>query len=165
VTSEAYHGTTSHCQCDVSPADGTSDHRLGKHVATVPAPDSYRPGGRRTLGTSSTIRSRTAFDSLRASGVQSLSIPGRHLMAPTASLSDPAVLGPALRSAHQAGAVMIADEVPARVRTNRFGVLGLRPGTDRPDLVTNGQTDGNGCPVAAMVARPEVLQPFGTEVP
>lgn len=163
VTSEAYHGTTS-IVADVSPAMGR-DHRLGDHVATVPAPDSYRRGGGAPLGVWFATQVTAAFDSLRARGVRPSAFLVDTIMASDGVLSDPSVLGPALRSVHQAGAVMIADEVqPGFARTGsafwgfaRHGIV--------PDLVTLGKPMGNGVPVAAMVARPEVLEPFATEVP
>jgi 4-aminobutyrate aminotransferase-like enzyme len=163
VTSEAYHGTTALCS-DVSPAMG-SDHRLGEDVETVPAPDSYRLRPPEGLGEWFAAELRGAFDRLRSRGVRPAAFLVDSIMASDGVLSDPSVLGPAIREAHAAGAVLICDEVqPGFARTGstmwgfaRHGIV--------PDLVTMGKPMGNGVPVAAVVAKPEVLDTFGTEVP
>ncbi|HEX2074225.1 MAG TPA: aspartate aminotransferase family protein [Geodermatophilus sp.] len=163
VTAEAYHGTTS-LVADVSPAMG-SDHPLGSFAAAVPAPDAYRRGGGEQLGEWFAGRITAAFDELRSRGIRPAAFLADTIFASDGVLSDPAVLGPAVRAVHAAGALFVADEVqPGFARTGasfwgfaRHGVV--------PDLVTLGKPMGNGVPVAAMVGRREIVGRFGAEVP
>ena len=163
VTSEAYHGTTALC-ADVSPAMGTN-HRLGDTVVKVAAPDSYRLGGGAALGAWFARRVTDAFGRLDSRGIRPAALLVDTIFASDGVLSDPAILGPAVDAAHRAGAIFIADEVqPGFARTGAAFWGFARHGTV-PDLVTMGKPMGNGIPVAAMAARPEVLAAFGTDVP
>jgi 4-aminobutyrate aminotransferase-like enzyme len=163
VTSEAYHGTTA-LVADLSPAMG-KDHVLGAHVMTVPAPDGYRLNPQEGLGEWFAGQLAKAFESMRERGIRPAGFIADTIFASDGVLSDPSVLGPAVRAVHEAGAVFIADEVqPGFARTGesfwgfaRHGVV--------PDLVTLGKPMGNGIPVAAMVARNSVLSSFGEDVP
>jgi 4-aminobutyrate aminotransferase-like enzyme len=163
VTAEAYHGTTA-LVAEVSPAMG-SDHPLGAATAVVPAPDAYRRGGGEQLGAWFAAQISAAFDGLRSRGIRPAAFLADTIFASDGVLSDPAVLAPAVRAVHAAGALFIADEVqPGFARTGaafwgfaRHGVV--------PDLVTLGKPMGNGVPVAAMVGRRESVGRFGAEVP
>lgn len=64
----------------------------------------------------------------------------------------------------KAGGLFIADEVQPGFGRLGEGMWGFaRHGLD-PDIVTLGKPMGNGHPVAAMVARPEVLEPFARDM-
>ncbi|GAA1279151.1 aspartate aminotransferase family protein [Pseudonocardia aurantiaca] len=163
VTAEAYHGTTS-LVADVSPAMGR-EHPLGSFTTLVPAPDAYRRGGGAQLGEWFAGEITAAFGRLRSSGVRPAAFLADTIFASDGVLSDPAVLGPAVRAVHQEGALFIADEVqPGFARTGasfwgfaRHGVV--------PDLVSLGKPMGNGVPVAGMVGRSEIVDRFGSEIP
>ena len=77
-------------------------------------------------------------------------------------IADPAgFLAPALGRVRAAGAIFIADEVQAGFARTGAAMWGFARHGLVPDLVTMGKPMGNGHPVAAMVAKPELLQPFG----
>ena len=62
----------------------------------------------------------------------------------------------------KAGGLFIADEVQAGFGRLGDGMWGFARHGLEPDIVTLGKPMGNGHPVAAMVVRPEVLEPFAT---
>jgi 4-aminobutyrate aminotransferase-like enzyme len=163
VTSEAYHGTTA-LVAGASPAMGKG-HVLDPHTSVIPAPDSYRLTPEEGLGEWFARQITEAFETMRERGIRPAAFLADTIFASDGVLSDASVLGPAVQAVHKAGAVFIADEVqPGFARTGesfwgfaRHGVV--------PDLVTLGKPMGNGVPVAAMVAKSEVLRGFGEEVP
>ncbi len=61
---------------------------------------------------------------------------------------------------HKAGGLFIADEVQPGFGRLGEGMWGFARHGLEPDIVTLGKPMGNGHPVAAMVVRPEVLEPF-----
>lgn len=65
------------------------------------------------------------------------------------------------RTAHEHGALMIADEVLTGFRVHRAGYWGLVDGTPdayQPDLLTFGKVIGGGMPVAALGGSAELMQ-------
>lgn len=163
VTSEAYHGTTA-LVAGLSPAMG-KDHALDPHTTAITAPDGYRLTPEEGLGEWFARQITEAFESMREKGIRPAAFLADTIFASDGVLSDPGVLAPAVRAVHDAGALFIADEVqPGFARTGEafwgFARHGLVP-----DLVTLGKPMGNGIPVAAMVARSEILRSFGEEIP
>eukprot|EP01035_Chromulina_nebulosa_P039045 gene39046-52749_t len=76
--------------------------------------------------------------------------------------ADPAgFLAPAAAAIREAGGLMIADEVQPGFGRTGAGMWGFSRHGIVPDIVTMGKPMGNGHPVAAMVARPEILERFG----
>ena len=72
----------------------------------------------------------------------------------------PDLLGPAVRAVREAGGLVLCDEVQpgfGRIGTHMWGhgAIGLEP-----DVVTLGKPMANGHPVAAVVARPELMTAF-----
>ncbi len=63
-----------------------------------------------------------------------------------------------------AGGLFIADEVQPGFGRLGEGMWGFARHGLEPDIVTLGKPMGNGHPVAAMVARPEVLEPFARDM-
>jgi 4-aminobutyrate aminotransferase-like enzyme len=63
-----------------------------------------------------------------------------------------------------AGGLFIADEVQPGFGRLGEGMWGFARHDLQPDIVTIGKPMGNGHPVAAMVARPEVLAPFARDM-
>jgi 4-aminobutyrate aminotransferase-like enzyme len=159
VTEAAYHGNT-WATTEVSPS-ALRTGRLGPHVRTVPAPGAF--GADPGPGFAAAVAEAAA--ELRRAG-----------HAPAAFLCDsifssdgvhadpPGFLAAAVDAARQAGALWIADEVqPGFARTgDAFWGFARHGGT--PDIVTMGKPIGNGYPMAAMAARPELLEPFAASV-
>jgi 4-aminobutyrate aminotransferase-like enzyme len=151
ITDFAYHGGTD-LIAGMSPEDGNP---LGPGVYTVPPPLGAESAG--AFGE----QVRRCIERMRADGVRLAA-----LLLDTAFASDgvathpPGFLAEAVAHVRAAGGLFIADEVQPG-----FGRLGERMwGFQRhgvaPDLVTMGKPMGNGHPVAAVAARPEVLAEF-----
>jgi len=64
----------------------------------------------------------------------------------------------------KAGGLFIADEVQPGFGRLGEGMWGFTRYGIEPDIVTIGKPMGNGHPIAAMVARPEVLEPFARDM-
>jgi 4-aminobutyrate aminotransferase-like enzyme len=160
VTRDAYHGNTASVMA-ISPALGDAA-KLGPHIRTVPAPDSYRYPDAAARFAADVAR---AVDDLRENGIRVSCLIADTIFSSDGIYPDPAVLGPAVDIVHRHGGVFIADEVqPGFARTgdtmwgfDRHGVV--------PDIVTMAKPMGNGMPVAAMAARDHVLWPFAAQVP
>jgi 4-aminobutyrate aminotransferase-like enzyme len=72
-------------------------------------------------------------------------------------------LADAVAIMRKAGGLFIADEVQPGFGRLGEGMWGFARHGLEPDIVTLGKPMGNGHPVAAMVARPEVLEPFARD--
>ena len=59
------------------------------------------------------------------------------------------------------GGLFVADEVQAGFARTGQAMWGFRRHRIEPDLVTMGKPMGNGMPIAAVAARPELLDAFG----
>ena len=161
ATDNTYHGNTA-----ATSALSTRRPPIGgypPHVRLVPAPDSLRP-----LGGSAEAQPQAFADNiaraiadLQAAG---FGFSGMMLCPAFANEGVPAVapgfLDPAVAVIRAAGGLVIADEVQpgfGRSATHFWGhqALGFAP-----DIVTLGKPMGNGYPVAAVVARPDVMAAF-----
>lgn len=159
VTSFAYHGVTA-ALAELSPSLGAASG-LGKHIVTIPAPDSYRTSPE-YLSTYFEKCVRQAIDELIQTGTRPAA-----LLVDSVFASDGVYVDPpgfwrgAVEAVRQAGGLFIADEVQSG-----FGRSGRMWGFQRhgisPDIVTMGKPMANGHPVAAMVCRPEILASFGS---
>ena len=159
VTRLAYHGVTVAIS-EMSPSLGDGI-KLGEHVRTVPAPDLYRANGQ-DVGEAFAQAVWEAIADMAAHGIRPAALLVDTIFSSDGVFSDPpGFLQPAVAAIREAGGLFIADEVqPGFGRTGeamwgfmRHGVL--------PDMVTMGKPMGNGHPIAAMVARPEILERFG----
>ncbi len=70
----------------------------------------------------------------------------------------------AVAAIRRAGGLFIADEVQPGFGRLGAGMWGYARHDLEPDIVTLGKPMGNGYPVAAMVARPDVLAPFARDM-
>jgi 4-aminobutyrate aminotransferase-like enzyme len=78
--------------------------------------------------------------------------------------ADPAgFLEPAVDAVRRAGGLFVADEVQPGFGRTGDAMWGFQRHSLVPDIVTLGKPMGNGYPVAAVVAKPEVLAPFGSQ--
>jgi 4-aminobutyrate aminotransferase-like enzyme len=149
VTENAYHGVTTEIAA-ISPSLGGLDS-LAPWVRVVPAP------GDGDFATDV----RAALDDLIDSGIQPAALIVDTIFASDGVRPDVPGFAAAVDAARAAGGLFIADEVQPG-----FGRLGTEMwGFARhdllPDLVTLGKPMGNGHPVAAVVARPELVTAFG----
>ncbi|MDB6042583.1 MAG: aspartate aminotransferase family protein [Gammaproteobacteria bacterium] len=151
ITDYAYHGATDTI-AGMSPEDGAP---LGPGVYAVPAP----------LGTEGAAkfadRVRQCIDLMQAANVKPAALLVDTIFSSDGVVSHPTgFLAEAAAHIRAAGGLFIADEVqPGFGRTGdhmwgfaRHGVV--------PDIVTMGKPMGNGHPVAALAARPELLEAF-----
>lgn len=162
ATAWAYHGNTA-AVMQVSSLFTPPDKR-GPYVRTVPVMDPYRDRAGRSddaLGTAYADNVKRAIDEFTAAGIRFAG-----LLYCTAFSSEglPTVpagfMAKALAHVHAAGGLFIADEVQAgfgRLGSHLWGhqMLGVIP-----DIVTLGKPMGNGHPLAAVIARPELINAF-----
>ncbi len=149
VTENAYHGVTTEVAA-ISPSLGGLGS-VASWVRVVPAPGD----GDFAQDVSA------AVDDLVASGIRPAA-----LIVDTIFASDgvrPVVPGfsAAIDSVRDAGGLFIADEVQPGFGRLGAGMWGFARHDLVPDLVTLGKPMGNGHPVAAVVARPELIAQFG----
>jgi 4-aminobutyrate aminotransferase-like enzyme len=151
ITDHAYHGTTD-TLAGMSPEDGAP---LGPGVYAVPAP--LGPEGAAKFAD----RVRQCIDVMRAANVRPAALLVDTIFSSDGVVSHPTgFLAEAAAHVRAAGGLFIADEVqPGFGRTGdhmwgfaRHGVV--------PDIVTMGKPMGNGHPVSALAARPELLEAF-----
>ena len=175
VTRNAYHGVTTEVAA-ISPSLG-GENTVAPWVRIVDAPtgdgsEFVRQVAAATdaLQASSHGLAAVIVDTIFASDgvVPGLNVPG-----------SPGFLSPVVAATRAAGGLFIADEVQPG-----FGRLGSWPGADDnhdftapasglwgfarhgivPDIVTLGKPMGNGMPIAAMLARRDLVDAFGSEM-
>jgi 4-aminobutyrate aminotransferase-like enzyme len=154
VTSNAYHGVTTEIAA-ISPSLGGAES-VADAVRLVPVGPSASTSLERGV--------REAIASLAAAGIRPAALIVDTIFASDGVLPDVAGFAGAVEAVRAAGGLFIADEVQPG-----FGRLGTGLwGFDRygvvPDLVTVGKPMGNGQPIAAVLARPELLEDFGRSV-
>lgn len=161
ATTHAYHGTTT-ASAEISPSLGVNAPK-GPDVIFVDAPDTSKEGGR--AGELFAARVLTAIQTLEDSGKGFAGFIADSIFSSDGVQSDPeGFLQPVANAVRKAGGVYIADEVqPGFGRTGTHWWGFSRHGIT-PDLVVLGKPMGNGLPIAAVVGRPEVLLPFGTDM-
>lgn len=151
VTDFAYHGVTD-VLSGMSPEDGGP---LGPGVYAVPSPAG--PGGPEAFGE----RVRECLERMRSDGVSLAALLTDTIFSSDGVYADPAgFLAEAVRHVQAAGGLFIADEVQPGFGRLGETMWGFQRHGVVPDLVTMGKPMGNGHPVAAVAARPEVLARF-----
>jgi 4-aminobutyrate aminotransferase-like enzyme len=158
VTELAYHGVTIAIS-EMSPSlgDGIT---LPPHVRTVPAPDAYRGSG--DVGEVFAAHVRAAIADMQAHGIKPAALLVDTIFSSDGIFADPAgFLAPAVAAIREAGGLFIADEVQPGFGRTGADMWGFARHNIVPDIVTMGKPMGNGHPMAAMVARPEILESFG----
>ncbi|GAB7260530.1 MULTISPECIES: aspartate aminotransferase family protein [Dickeya] len=163
VTREAYHGT-SELTSGASPALG-SGQPIAATTRLVPAPDRYRVEAP-DLGAWFANEIQKQIDDMAAHGIKFAGFLADSIFSSDGVLPGPAgYLQAAIDVVHANGGIFIADEVqPGFARTGdafwgfaRHGIV--------PDIITMGKPMGNGIPVSALLAKPDVLAAFSDEIP
>ncbi len=151
VTDAAYHGTTETLS-RMSPVTGQA---VGANVFTVAAP--VGAAGAAAFAP----RIRECIAKMRSAGIEPAALLVDTIFGSDGIAADPpGFLTEAANEIHAAGGLFIADEVqPGFGRTGRT-MWGFQRHGLIPDLVTMGKPMGNGHPIAAVVARPEVMDKF-----
>jgi 4-aminobutyrate aminotransferase-like enzyme len=155
VTENAYHGVTTEVAA-ISPSLG-GPSSIADWVELVPG-SALEPSG--DLGASV----RAAIARLEARGIRLAA-----LILDTVFASDgvfPEVVGfaDAVAATRAAGGLFIADEVQPGFGRLGHGLWGFDRAGVSPDIVTVGKPMGNGQPIAAVLARPELIDDFGRAV-
>ena len=166
ATNHAYHGNTtavSQLSTIMPPVEG-----LGRHVRTIPSPDSYRAlrglEGEK-LAAAYAYEVARAIDSLEADGLKLSAV----LVCPffaNEGFPDvpPDFMNQAIDHVRKAGGLYIADEVqPGFGRTGNH-MWGYMAHGIVPDICTMGKPMGNGHPISGVVARPDLVTEFRDKV-
>ncbi|HJS90546.1 MAG TPA: aminotransferase class III-fold pyridoxal phosphate-dependent enzyme [Steroidobacteraceae bacterium] len=151
VTEAAYHGTTE-TLAGMSPVTGVEP---APNVFTVEAP--LTAEGAAAFGKNV----RACIETMRAAGVKPAGLLVDTIFGSDGVISHPVgFLKAAVDEIHRAGGVFIADEVQPGFARTGDAMWGFQRHGITPDLVTMGKPMGNGHPVAALVARAEVMTEF-----
>ena len=163
ATRLAYHGVTETVS-GFSPSLGANVPK-GSGVYLVDAPAGLdavgTPGD---VGTRFASGVRAALAEMRAAGIKPAALIVDTIFSSDGVFAEPAgFLKEAVAAVRSEGGLFIADEVqPGFARTGEAFWGFLRHGLT-PDIVTMGKPMGNGYPVAAMVARQDILADFGAK--
>jgi len=161
ATDNTYHGNTA-AVSQLSTRRPPIGGRPG-NVRLVPAPDRLLPvgGSRAAEPVAFAANVSRAIEELEAAGHGFAGIMLCSIFANEGlPVTEPGFLAPTVEVVRKAGGLILADEVQpgfGRVGSHFWGHdwLGFAP-----DVVTLGKPMGNGHPVAAVVARPEVMAAF-----
>jgi 4-aminobutyrate aminotransferase-like enzyme len=166
VTACAAHGLTEATHA-LSPEEWAPGERPA-HVATIPAPDGYR--GRYRREDDGWVQRYAAHidDAARALGDRGLALAAIYLdpafTADGILSPPPAYLREAAGRALALGGLVVADEVQAGHGRSGTHLWSFQASGITPDMVVMGKPMGNGFPVAALVARSELLEAVPEEV-
>ena len=151
ITDFSYHGVTD-VLAGMSPEDGGP---LGPGVYAVPSPAAA--GGAAAFGE----HVRECLERMRSDGVRLAALLVDTVFSSDGVYPDPrGFLADAVRHVQAAGGLFIADEVQPGFGRLGESMWGFQRHGVVPDMVTMGKPMGNGHPVAAVAARPEVLERF-----
>ena len=151
VTDYSYHGVTD-VLSGMSPEDGGP---LGPGVYAVPSPAG--PGGPEAFGR----HVAECLQRMHDDGVSLAALLVDTIFSSDGVYADPkGFLAEAVRHAQAAGGLFIADEVQPGFGRLGETMWGFQRHGVVPDLVTMGKPMGNGHPVAAVAARPDIFARF-----
>jgi 4-aminobutyrate aminotransferase-like enzyme/Ser/Thr protein kinase RdoA (MazF antagonist) len=157
VTEFAYHGLTEATHA-LSPEEWAAGERPA-HVGTVPAPNGYRGAYRRDQAGWAERYAAHVDEAVAGLGERGLAA----MFVDPAFTADgilappPSYLQEAARRVRALGGLVIADEVQAGHGRCGSHLWSFRPSGIEPDVVVMGKPMGNGFPVAALVAKSDVL--------
>jgi 4-aminobutyrate aminotransferase-like enzyme len=158
VTANGYHGVTTETAA-ISPSLGGVES-VAPWVEVIAAPDPYRDAA----GMGEEVRA--AIARLEARGIHPAALIVDTIFASDGVLPVAPGFADAVAAVRAAGGLFIADEVQpgfGRLGTGMWGFERHGAGGSglAPDLVTVGKPMGNGHPIAAVLARPELIEEFG----
>ncbi len=163
VTEHAYHGNSG----AITPlsTEDTPSKRRGDHIVTIPAPCRYRcPVDGAAAAAHYLEAVDRAIETLAERGHRPAAL---FLDTVLSSEGVPDVpegwLAAAVDRVRAAGGLFVADEVQAGFARTGTHFWGFQRLGALPDLVTMGKPMGNGHPVSAVVARPELLARFAAD--
>ncbi len=158
VTDSAYHGN-SQAIYEISTEDIPQDE-VPEHVVTVPSPDTYRD---EFNADDYANHVHEAIASLRSRGLRPAAFIIDTIISSGGVVTPPAgYLRNAAEIVRAAGGLFIADEVqPGFARTGE-NFWGFEADDCVPDIVTLGKPMGNGHPIAATIARSDLVDEFST---
>lgn len=163
VTDFSYHGNTTAVRA-VSSASSALEPRSSA-ARTVPVPDPYRPPAGLAgadLADACVRRVQEAVDALHADGLGVAGILLDTIFSGEGLPQVPAgFVERAVGIVRAAGGLYIADEVQPGFGRMGDHFWGYRAHGVVPDVVTLGKPMGNGHPISAVIARRELLEPFG----
>jgi len=155
----AYHGNTQAIY-EISTEDCPAD-QLPDYVATVPSPDTYRDDP--DEGDYS-HHVRKAVDTLRDRGIRPAAFIVDTIISSGGTVTLPAgYLKGAAEIIRDAGGLFIADEVQPGFGRTGENFWGYEVDDFVPDIVTLGKPMGNGHPIAATVARSDLVDAFAEQ--
>ncbi|MDQ1205352.1 aspartate aminotransferase family protein [Microbacterium sp. SORGH_AS_0862] len=164
ATSEAYHGNTALVTAHSPSLAGAE--QMDPTLRVIDPPDTYRHGSSDRAGAAFLAQVRRAIEDIEKSneGFAGL-IADSSFSSDGVFTGESGMITAAIDLVHEHGGIFIADEVqPGFARTGEafwgFARHGLVP-----DIVTTGKPMGNGFPVAGMIARHHVLEPFSSTRP
>jgi 4-aminobutyrate aminotransferase-like enzyme len=158
VTAHAYHGVTE-AVAALSPSLGPAV-APGLHVETVRPPLTADA----SAGDRFAAEVTAAVERLAERGLEPAALIVDTIFSSDGVIADPpGFLGPAVAAIRRAGGLFIADEVQAGFGRTGSAFWGFQRHGVEPDIVTMGKPMGNGHPVAAMAAKPALLERFGRE--
>ena len=160
VTSNAYHGVTTEIAA-ISPSLGGADS-LAPWVRTV-VPRTDQPGPDEDAYFAASVKA--AIAELEIFGIRPAALIVDTIFASDGVLPELPGLVDAVAAVRAAGGLFIADEVQPGFGRLGHGMWGFeRYGLDgasvQPELVTVGKPMGNGQPIAAVMARHELIDEF-----
>jgi 4-aminobutyrate aminotransferase-like enzyme len=159
VTSHAYHGVTS-AVSEFSPSLGGFVN-LGANVRTVAAPQPIE-GASDEVGRQFAVGVQAAVDDLKRHGIKpAMLIVDTIFSSDGVYANPPGFLKPAVEVIRRAGGIFVADEVQPGFGRTGDAMWGFQRHDIVPDLVTIGKPMGNGYPIAALIAKPEIIADFG----
>jgi 4-aminobutyrate aminotransferase-like enzyme len=160
ATENAYHGNTT-TATEISAASASGEARP-RSIYLVPAPDTYRhpkDAGRRFVRAV-----ETAIEEMHAAGIRLAGF-----IADSAFSSDgvyvdkPGFLAEVAEVVRKNHGLYIADEVQPGFSRLGDSMWGFERHGVIPDLVVMGKPMGNGYPIGATVAKPDLLEAFGSK--
>ena len=156
VTDFAYHGNTK-AIFEISTEDIPREE-IPDYVVTVPSPDTYRD---ELSADGYAQHVLSAVDELHKRGIKPAAFVIDTIISSGGVITPPAgYLKNAARIIREAGGLFIADEVqPGFARTGTH-FWGFEADNVVPDIVTTGKPMGNGHPLAATIARSELIDEF-----
>lgn len=156
VTDSAYHGNT-RATYEISTED-IPRQEIPDYVVTVPSPDTYRD---ELSAQDYAQQLRDALATLQKRGVKPAAFIIDTIISSGGAVTPPAAyLKNAAEIIRAAGGLFIADEVQPGFGRMGKHFWGFEADDFTPDIVTVGKPMGNGHPIAATIAKSELVEEF-----